>query len=76
MAIGKKKIILLLNEFPKHEVLYGIEDKIKNEIFFCQSLETNLDPVQMQRNEKNWKQTVGFYHLHPEKFKFGLKHLN
>ena len=75
MAVGKKKITHTLKGFPKYKILEEIEKKEKQEVNFFTTLESDPDPVQMRRNVKNWKQTMGYYILHPEKFKFGLKDL-
>lgn len=75
MAVGKKKITPVLLDFPKYKILDEIEESVKKEVSFFGTLETDSDPVQMKRNERNWKQSIGYYLLHPEKFKFGLKDL-
>lgn len=75
MAVVKKKITSVLNGFPKYKILDEIEENVKKEVSFFTTLETDSDPIQMKRNEKNWKQSMGYYLLHPEKFKFGLKDL-
>jgi hypothetical protein len=75
MAVGKKKITHVLIDFPKYKILDEVEKKTKQEVNFFTTLETDEDPIQMRRNEKRWKKTMGYYLLHPEKFKFGLKDL-
>ena len=75
MAVVKKQITPMLKEFPKYKILNEIKEKVKGEVNFFTTLETDSDPVQMRRNEKKWMQTMGYYLLHPEKFKFGLKDL-
>ena len=75
MAIVKKKVTPMLIDFPKYKILDEIEKKTKQEANFFTTLETDPDPIQMRRNVKRWKQTMGYYLLHPEKFKFGLKDL-
>ena len=75
MAIVKKKITPLLKEFPKYKILEEIEKKAKQEVNFFTTLETDSDPIQMRRNVKNWKNSISYYLLHPEKFKFKLKDL-
>ena len=75
MTVGKKKITHMLIDFPKYKILDEVEEKVKKEVNFFTTLETEQDPIQMRRNIKNWKQTTGYYLLHPEKFKFGLKDL-
>jgi len=75
MAVGKKKISKVFKGFPKYKILDEVKDKAKKEVNFFSYLESDPDPVQMRRNIKNWKQSIGYYILHPEKFKFGLKDL-
>jgi hypothetical protein len=75
MAVGKKKITHVLKDFPKYKILDEIEEKIKKEVSFFDTLESDPDPIQMKRNVKNWKQSLNYYLSHPEKFKFGLKDL-
>jgi len=75
MAVVKKQIIPMFKEFPKYKILDEIKEKVKREVNFFTTLEMDSDPVQMRRNEKKWKQTMGYYLIHPEKFKFGIKDL-
>ena len=75
MAVGKKKIVPILKEFPKYKIIDEIEENVKKEVNFFSTLETDSDPIQMKRNERNWKQSISYYLSHPEKFKFGLKDL-
>ncbi|MFX0047729.1 MAG: hypothetical protein ACFE8G_06115 [Candidatus Hermodarchaeota archaeon] len=77
MAVSKKnKIIHVLTDFPKYKILDEVKEKAKKELNFFTTLETDPDPVQMRRNIKKWKKSMGYYILHPEKFKFGLKNLD
>ena len=75
MAVGKKIIIPMLKEFPKYKILDELEEIVQKEVSFFTPLETDSDPIQMKRNIKKWKQTISYYLLHPEKFKFGLRDL-
>ncbi len=75
MVVIEKEITPILKDFPKYKVLDEVKEKAKKEVDLFTTLETVQDPVQKQRNIKNWKQTMGYYLLHPEKFKFGLKDL-
>lgn len=77
MAVSKKKKIThVLKGFPKYKILDEVNEKTKKEANFFTTLETDPDPVQMRRNIKKWKRSMGYYILHPEKFKFGLKDLD
>jgi hypothetical protein len=75
MAVVKKKITPEFKEFPTYKIFDEIKENVKKEVSFFTILETDSDPVQMRRNEKSWKQSMGYYFSHPEKFKFGLKDL-
>ncbi len=75
MVVIEEKITPILKDFPKYKVLDEVKERVKKEVDLFTTLETDQDPVQMQRTIKNWKQTMGYYLLHPEKFKFGLKDL-
>ena len=33
------------------------------------------DLIDKKRAEKRWRQTLNYYYLHPEKFRFGIKDL-
>jgi hypothetical protein len=74
MAISKRKIISHFTEFPKQEIIDDeSKDILKKEMNFFRTFEPTSDPVQEQRNEKIWKHSLGYYLLHPEKFRYGLK---
>ncbi|NHJ21421.1 MAG: hypothetical protein EAX91_10780 [Candidatus Lokiarchaeota archaeon] len=73
MSIVKKEISSDFNEFPNQEFLEESKDNLKKEMSLVTPLEPTLDPVQKKRNEKTWKQSLGYYLLNPEKFSFGLK---
>jgi len=75
MVVIEKEITPILKDFPKYKVLDEVKERAKKEVDLFTTLDTVQDPVQKQRNIKNWKQTMGYYLLHPEKFKFGLKDL-
>ncbi len=38
-------------------------------------IQTEIDLIQKQREEKLWKKSQGYYFLNPEKFRFGLRDL-
>ena len=75
MTESKEKIIPILKEFPKYEILDKIEKELKKEVILVTTVERVFDPIQKRRDEKRWKQTMGYYLLNPGKFKFGLKDL-
>jgi len=75
MVVIKKEISPVLKEFPIYKILDNKKEKVKKEVNFFKILETDSDPLQKRKNERKWKQTLGYYLLHPEKFKFGFKDL-
>ncbi|UCC19044.1 MAG: hypothetical protein JSV62_13195 [Promethearchaeota archaeon] len=75
MTATEEKIIPILKEFPKYKILNEIEKEIKKEVKIVTVLENNPDPIQKRRDNKKWKETMGFYSLNPNKFRFGLKDL-
>ncbi len=38
-------------------------------------VKTEIDLIAKKRGLKRWKQSLGYYNLHPEKFKFRLRNL-
>ena len=75
MVVIKKEISPVLKVFPIYKILDNKKEKVKKEVNFFKILETDSNPLQKRRNERKWKQTLGYYLLHPEKFKFGFKDL-
>ena len=73
LSTVKREKISDFNEFPNQEFLEQSKDNLKKEKSFVTTLEPTLDPIQKKRNEKAWKQSLGYYLLHPEKFRFGLR---
>jgi len=75
MTVIKKEISPVLKECPIYKDLDNKKERVKKEVDFFKTLETDSDPIQKRRNERKWKQTLGYYLLHPGKFKFGFKDL-
>ena len=75
MATAEEKITLILKEFPKYEILEEVKEKLEKKIGPIVIKKETLDPIDREREEKRWKQTLGYYLLNPHKFKFRLKDL-
>lgn len=73
MTASKSKIISEFNEFPRTKVIDESEDILEKEMNFFRTFEPTSDPAQIQRNDKIWRNSLDFYLLHPEKFRYGLK---
>ncbi|MFX0139294.1 MAG: hypothetical protein ACFFDN_36980 [Candidatus Hodarchaeota archaeon] len=75
MTESKRIISSRVKVFPKYTILDEKEKRTKKKVRSLITLKHRIDPAQKQRNEKKWKESIGYYHLNPEKFKFGLKDL-
>ena len=53
----------------------NLKDKSEPEIFKTQSIIQKSDEIDKKRIIKRWKMTEGYFYLHPEKFRFGLRDL-
>jgi len=47
----------------------------KKEFKVTQATKDEPDLIEYKRALKRWKQSFGYYCLHPEKFRFGLRNL-
>ncbi|MFX1387150.1 MAG: hypothetical protein ACFE9M_08050 [Promethearchaeota archaeon] len=84
MATAEEKILSTLKEFAKYRLLEEVKEKLDNiveeakenlekEIETIAIRKEALDPIDKEREEKRWKQTMNYYLLNPQKFTFGLK---
>jgi len=76
MTASEEKIVSTLQEFPKYKILEEVKEKLEKEVETKIIIKKEpLDPIDKEREEKRWKQSMGYYLLNPHKFKFGLKDL-
>ena len=75
MTTSEEKIITTLKEFPKYKILEEVKEKLEKEVGTIIVKKEPLDPIDKQRAEKRWKQSMNYYLLNPQKFTFGLKDL-
>ncbi|MFX0106367.1 MAG: hypothetical protein ACFE75_12885 [Candidatus Hodarchaeota archaeon] len=75
MTASKEKITLILKEFPKYEILEEVKEKLEKEIGPIIIKKEPVEAIDKKREEKRWKQTLGYYLLNPHKFKFGNRDL-
>lgn len=84
MATTEEKIISTLKEFAKYRLIEEVKEKLDNivedakenlekEIETIVIKKKPLDPIDKEREEKRWKQSMNYYLLNPQKFTFGLK---
>jgi hypothetical protein len=69
----KEDLTLFLENQPNEEITNV--DKTKKIVKIAVKLKPINDPIQKQRNEKKWKESIGYYYLNPGKFRIGLKDL-
>ena len=84
MATTEEKIVSTLKQFAKYRLIEEVREKLDNiveeakenlekEIETIIIKEEPLDPIDKEREEKRWKQSMNYYLLNPQKFTFGLK---
>ena len=84
MATTEERIVSTLKEFAKYRLLEEVKEKLDNiveeakenlekEIETITIKKEPLDPIDKEREEKRWKQSMNYYLLNPQKFTFGLK---
>jgi len=75
MVITKEVIISDLNDLIEFINLKETEEKSIKEVKLLITVEEGVDPIQKQRDEKQWKKSMGYYSLNPEKFSFKIEDL-
>jgi len=86
MATTEEKIVSTLKEFAKYRLIEEVKEKLDNiveeakenlekEIETIVIKKEPLDPIDKEREEKRWKQSMNYYLLNPQKFTFGLRDL-
>ena len=84
MATAEEKIISTLKDFAKFSLIEEVKEKLDNileeakenlekEIETIVIEKESLDPIDREREDKRWKQSMNYYLLNPQKFTFGLK---
>lgn len=84
MATTEEKIVSTLKEFAKYRLIEEVKEKLDNIVEEAkENLEKEIetiiikkepiDPIDKEREEKRWKQSMNYYLLNPQKFTFGLK---
>ncbi|MFX1419364.1 MAG: hypothetical protein ACFE9N_10630 [Promethearchaeota archaeon] len=57
---------------PKSE---QVQIPFTKELSQIPTVENELHLIENKRELKRWKQSIGYYYLNPEKFKFGIRGL-
>jgi len=75
MTTSKEEMFPLLKEFPKYKIFEELKEEAIKEVKQQLKMEEEIDPIQKKRDERNWKKSLGYYALNPNKFNFKLSNL-
>jgi len=75
MTTSKEEIFPILREFPKYKVMEVLKEDAVKEVKQILEKEKDIDPIQKKRDERNWKKSLGYYALNPNKFNFKISNL-
>ncbi|MFX0023297.1 MAG: hypothetical protein ACFE9S_13305 [Candidatus Hermodarchaeota archaeon] len=69
----KEELNLVKKRLPNHEFA-SKKQPIAN-LKLVKEIKPEIDLIQKQRDKRRWRNSLGYYYLNPEKFKFGLRDL-
>ena len=75
MTTSKEEVFPILREFPKYKIIEELKEEAIKEVNKLLEKEKDIDPIQKKRDERNWKKSLGYYALNPNKFNFKLSNL-
>jgi len=75
MTTSKEEVFPILREFPKYKIIEELKVEAVKEVNKLLEKENDIDPIQKKRDERNWKTSLGYYALNPNKFNFKLSNL-
>ena len=75
MTTSKEEVFQILREFPKYKVMEVLKEDAVKEVKQMLEKEKDIDPIQKKRDERNWKKSLGYYALNPNKFTFKISNL-
>ena len=75
MTTSKEEVIPILREFPKYKIIEELKEDAVKEVNKLLEKEKDIDPIQKKRDERNWKKSLGYYVLNPNKFNFKISNL-
>ena len=75
MTTSKEEVFPILREFPKYKIIEEIKVEAVKEVNKLLEKEKDIDPIQKKRDERNWKTSLGYYVLNPNKFNFKISNL-
>ena len=75
MTTSKEEVFPILREFPKYKIIEELKVEAVKEVIKLLEKEKDIDPIQKKRDERNWKKSLGYYALNPNKFNFKISNL-
>lgn len=75
MTVSKKVILPLLKEFPKYIIVEEIKKETEERVKQIPMKEKEVDLIQKRRDDKKWKNSMGYFLLNQEKHVFRFKDL-
>ncbi|MBY9016705.1 MAG: hypothetical protein KGD68_13510 [Candidatus Lokiarchaeota archaeon] len=75
MTSSKEEVFPILREFPKYKIIEELKEEAVKEVKQLLEKKTDIDPIQKKRDERNWKKSLGYYALNPNKFDFKISNL-
>jgi len=75
MTVSKEVIVPLLKEFPKYIIVEEIKKETEEKVKKIPVKEKEVDLIQKRRDDKKWKNSMGYYYLNQEKHVFRFKDL-
>ena len=70
----KEELNIRIHGSPQNHDIVNKKQTLNN-LKLVKDIKTEIDLIQKQRDEKRWRNSLGYYYLNPEKFRFGLKDL-
>ena len=75
MTSSKEEVFPILREFPKYKIIEELKEEAVKEVKQLLEKKTDIDLIQKKRDERNWKKSLGYYALNPNKFDFKISNL-
>ncbi len=75
MTSSKEEVFPIFREFPKYKIIEELKEEAVKEVKQLLEKKTDIDPIQKKRDERNWKKSLGYYALNPNKFDFNISNL-
>ncbi len=75
MTTSREEVTPILREFPKYKIIEELKEDAVKEIKKQLEKKKDIDLIQKKRDERNWKKSLGYYALNPNKFDFKISNL-